>query len=599
MQFTDLFTVPNVIALPDNGFGPRGSTVTIDLLANDRNPDGSTTNLIVTSITTPTFGTVTLRVDNRTVDFVVPADATLDAIATFEYTALNTVTDLSATGSVSIRVSGGTVVCVDDTAEIAAGDPPLTITVLGNDTPADGIEIISKTALSSAVGTLAIASDGLSLLYTPPATLASAVSLTSDYTAQRIGGSSSDVGRLTINVRPGDTPGVDAYNWIYDIPELATFRSFIQANPSRLKIWNVPGDPPAHNPGDILLAIPTVSSITVGITANKNTNPLHGPVIMAGLTLRPRGTLAASYSAAVLGLGQLFSLNWAADAVCPYEYTVDGNTVTWPWLIMANIDVNYQFNSCAFGDFVTITNAGRQSNDPTTKLIRGDRTVVYYNKINMTAGPHYVSSTTNPDQNGHSDGIQSKGGLGVFRAAECHFSWCGGQLFFYGRESGDLGFSRQTRWRANKVILDHTVPWHPSVTGHGLNTHPMFFQSYENQAGANGENSDYATGKYLSKVFEGTKSIIRSSFDVNSSQAGTFVGPGEGKTYNTSTGLYTFSTDVMPTHQYPHYEGNNLLQYIKRSTALPYVAVQASQCGYANRFTSASDFRVRKLGLAS
>jgi hypothetical protein len=139
---------------------------TLAVLDNDDDPDGP---LHVVSVTQPTSGAVTIAGDLLSVSYTPkPNDCNSPpstAPDTFSYTV-----DTGASADVAVAIvcvdDPGT--AVDDTAAVAAGDPPLAIDVLDNDLDVDGKgPIIAVTQPDE--GTVVITDDGAGLSYEPAA----------------------------------------------------------------------------------------------------------------------------------------------------------------------------------------------------------------------------------------------------------------------------------------------------------------------------------------------------------------------------------------------------------------------------------------------
>lgn len=578
-----------VIAGTDGASAARGATVSIDLLANDRNGDGSTSNLQVVpgSLTAPAFGVVTLRPDQRTVDFVMPADAAINALATFTYVVRNTVTGASAVGVVNVRCVLTSVSATNDSISILAAAPPRTVPVLDNDDPSELLEVTNVTALTPNLGSLVIAPNTRDLIYTPPASIAAATDVVANYTATVVGGGLSATAQFKATVSPAGGTPADAYNYINQIPNLAALDT------SRIKMWDMTKALPAHNAGDIIVAM----APNTPLRGNLAISGIKGCLLICGATFYPEGgVIWANYDSDVKGCRYLMNISFSNDAKCHYDYTVDGRTTNWPWFMWANCYIDFSVNGAHFGDLIRIQVQDSPANDPVTHRLRGTKLVAFYNKIYMAKGPHYVSKTHGIDgENGHSDGIQDYGGVPIFKFAQSHMDWVAGQLQFYGRDSEECGFSRETQWSNNRVTMQHSPKWFSKVQTHVLQTNPCYFQSYEGRG--DGELSDYASGKYLAKRFDGD-CIIRGPFNVNdATNVKQYLSPKEGVSYNTTTGKFTFSTDVKGDHTFPHHSGDNKLRYIKNGTAFPFLGCDPDETGMALRITSKADF-MSKFGLS-
>lgn len=389
------------------------------------------------------------------------------------------------------------------------------------------------------------------------------------YTLDNAGKRSSS----TISVRVSSNAN-PAYAWTHAFPNAAG------VDPSKVKLWNIGSAIPAHNVGDIILGV----GPTGAITANALGGQFKGPLVLIGLTMRPTGTLAADYSTAaapVLGTTALLRPNFTADARS--HWTWEGRN--WPFLFLANVYVDYQTNACSFGDLIRVQQLGNQPNAADGSM-QGPKAIVIQNKIYMNKGPHYVSSTVDPNENGHSDGIQSLGGIPIYRAADCFFSWCGGQLYFSGREASDCGWPRTTRWDLRNVAMDHTPFWNSNVRTHVLNTNAQFIKAYEEATGAF-ELYDYDTGKYMAVNF-GTQCYVRGRFVLSdTANVRKYIGGPGGITGVDANGNWQFNGLVKGNHTYPAYAGQ--VGYLPPTASLPQTC-NPDHTGAALRITSVDQF---------
>jgi len=133
--------------------------VTIDVLANDSDPDGD--SLVVESVTQPANGTVS----NNSSNVTYTPDAGFGGIDTFTYTASD---GNGGTANATIRVAVATVndspVAQDDNAATNE-DTPVTIRVLANDADPDGDSLVIESSTHPLHG--ATARNGTNIIYTP------------------------------------------------------------------------------------------------------------------------------------------------------------------------------------------------------------------------------------------------------------------------------------------------------------------------------------------------------------------------------------------------------------------------------------------------
>lgn len=90
-----------IIAASDSATTPTNRTVVIDVLANDRDPDGTIDRTTVVIVAPPTRGSVRVLVDGR-LEYTPPVDERLDA--SFSYQVLDNDQVLSNVGLVAVRV---------------------------------------------------------------------------------------------------------------------------------------------------------------------------------------------------------------------------------------------------------------------------------------------------------------------------------------------------------------------------------------------------------------------------------------------------------------------------------------------------------------
>ncbi|HWM93165.1 MAG TPA: Ig-like domain-containing protein [Thermoanaerobaculia bacterium] len=151
---------------------------TIDVLANDLNPNGDT--LTITSASDPVNGTVVIAGDGLSLTYEPDPDYCNDPPGTTLDTFTYTIAPSGSTATVSV-----TVTCVDDdpnafddTATVTEDAPATTIDVLANDVDAENDPFTIASASDPANGTVVIAGDNLSLSYQPDADYCGADSFT-------------------------------------------------------------------------------------------------------------------------------------------------------------------------------------------------------------------------------------------------------------------------------------------------------------------------------------------------------------------------------------------------------------------------------------
>jgi serine/threonine protein phosphatase PrpC len=138
---------------------PHGNPVTINVLANDSDPDGDA--LTVTTVGTAGHGTVVLNADN-TITYT-PTSGTTAATDSFTYT-ISDGEGKTASASVVLYLSDRPPDAVSDTASPHGN--PVTVNVLANDSDPDGDPLTVTAAGTPAHGTAVINADN-TITYTP------------------------------------------------------------------------------------------------------------------------------------------------------------------------------------------------------------------------------------------------------------------------------------------------------------------------------------------------------------------------------------------------------------------------------------------------
>jgi len=194
-----IFAMPSQAAAPsasdDTATVIEGATIaSIDVLANDSDSDGDA--ISITAVNYSGVGTVTFT--SSSLSYTPPTD--FSGQVNLTETVIYTVSDgvLTDTGTLTITVTAvnDAPVAVDD-SEALTEDPGLTnITVLNDDTDADG-DTLSVTAVSTTgTGTVAVNADGVTIDYTPALNFNGTETIT--YTVSD--GVLTDTGTLTITV---------------------------------------------------------------------------------------------------------------------------------------------------------------------------------------------------------------------------------------------------------------------------------------------------------------------------------------------------------------------------------------------------------------
>ncbi|GAB5406818.1 MAG: hypothetical protein Aurels2KO_50490 [Aureliella sp.] len=166
--YVDTVAVTGVIASQppaasdDSGSGAEDQAVTIDVLANDSDPEGDA--LSIASVTQPTSGSAAIL--NGRVQYT--PNANFNGSDSFTYTVVDP-SGNSATASVMVNITpvndapiGG------DDSVTTLEDTPVTFSVLGNDSDIDGDVLSVSSATDGTNGTVTINADD-TLTYTPAA----------------------------------------------------------------------------------------------------------------------------------------------------------------------------------------------------------------------------------------------------------------------------------------------------------------------------------------------------------------------------------------------------------------------------------------------
>ncbi|MDR6913365.1 hypothetical protein J2X66_000212 [Pseudomonas sp. 3296] len=190
------------IGVADVGSTTFGVPVTLNVLANDSDPDGNTP-LSVTALAQPAAGqgTVALAVNN--VVYTPPAVVNAPLTTTFTYK-VQDAKGLASTDPVTVTVTvapNQPPVAVNDSVSTQAA--PVTINVLANDTDPEGnlpLAVASLTQPAAGRGTVAI--NGTAITYTPPATVLLPFTTTFTYVARDSFGALSAPATVTVQVSP-------------------------------------------------------------------------------------------------------------------------------------------------------------------------------------------------------------------------------------------------------------------------------------------------------------------------------------------------------------------------------------------------------------
>lgn len=341
-------------------------------------------------------------------------------------------------------------------------------------------------------------------------------------------------------------------------------------DPKRIRMWD-PTQPgrPDHEPGDLVVAIaPAQGAAEFPGFMGAGEWEFQGPVALLGFDLRPRGDLPADYStdaAPVLGL---------RGAMIPFRFS-DRAHAHWKWkrgddafLYLGNTVLDYKNNSdnrpCSFADLMKVKVNGARANSPKGKG-RAPKISVLISRLRIENGPHYVSQTIDPGQNGHSDLLQCMGGIDHAEAGDCYLRGCGMQVFFLGREASICGYDSDAVWQLTRVTFDHRPAWNPWIKDHDFNQHPKFVQGYEGDPKGL-ERTSLGAGQYLSTEF--TDCNIRGPYKrTDVANVRQYLSPATTVQGIGADGMFRFGTRAYGRAKRPMYSGT--LRYFEADETLP------------------------------
>ncbi|MFO3723577.1 Ig-like domain-containing protein [Pseudomonas sp. HLMP] len=190
------------LAQPDSGSTSVGVPVTLNLLANDSDPDGNLP-LSIADLTQPGTGLGSVVLNGSTaVIYTPPPGATSPLVATFSYRAQDAKGLKSEPATVTVNVAPNQPpTAVPDS--VATLGVPLTIDVLANDSDPEGnlpLSVASVTQPPAGRGT--VSTDGSVVTYTPPGTVTAPFSTSFTYVARDALGALSGSGTVTVQVSP-------------------------------------------------------------------------------------------------------------------------------------------------------------------------------------------------------------------------------------------------------------------------------------------------------------------------------------------------------------------------------------------------------------
>lgn len=191
------------LAVADGGSTSFGVPLTLNLLANDSDPDGNNP-LSITALTQPGTGLGTVALSgSASVIYTPPAVVNAPLVATFTYKAQDVkglASSAAATVTINVAPNQPPVANADAAATLGVALP---INVLGNDTDPEGnVPLVIASLTQPATGRGSVSTDGNVITYTPPATVTTAFTTTFTYIARDSFGASSAPATVTVQVSP-------------------------------------------------------------------------------------------------------------------------------------------------------------------------------------------------------------------------------------------------------------------------------------------------------------------------------------------------------------------------------------------------------------
>jgi hypothetical protein len=192
------------ISVADTGSTSFGVPITLNLLANDSDPDNNTP-LTITALTPPAAGQGTVALNGTTaVVYTPPAVVNAPLTATFTYKAQD------AKGLASTAAATVTITVAPNQAPTAVADAATTlgvaipISVLANDTdPENNLPLAINSFSQPPANRGSVTSNGTVLTYTPPATVTTAFTTTFTYFVRdSFGAVSATPATVTVQVSP-------------------------------------------------------------------------------------------------------------------------------------------------------------------------------------------------------------------------------------------------------------------------------------------------------------------------------------------------------------------------------------------------------------
>lgn len=241
------------LAVADTVSTSSGVPVTINVLANDSDPDEDTP-LAIDSFVPPAAGQGTVALNGSTSLIYTPPATNVPLQATFSYIARDSKGLASEPATVTVNVSPNQVpVANNDTASTQGGT--LTLNVLLNDSDPEGNTPLSVILLSQpATGQGSVSTNGTVVTYTAPQNISSAFTTTFTYQVRDSLGALSAPATVTVQV----TPLVTQENLVVTTAE-------VRARANNRLTWDLSGTTSAVVGNTITVQVSTASGLaTVG-----------------------------------------------------------------------------------------------------------------------------------------------------------------------------------------------------------------------------------------------------------------------------------------------------------------------------------------------
>jgi hypothetical protein len=252
------------ISVADTGSTSFGVPITLNLLANDSDPDGNTP-LSITALTPPAAGQGTVALSGTTaVVYTPPAVVNAPLTATFTYKAQDVkglASTTAATVTITVAPNRPPVAVADAVTTLGVAIP---ISVLANDTDPEGnlpLAVASFTPPPTGRGT--VSSNGTVLTYTPPASVPTAFTTTFTYFARdSFGAVSTTPATVTVQVSP--RPAAETF---------AVTTATVSARSNNRFTWDFAGTSSVTTGNTITVKVTTPAGL---VTLGTTSVPLNG-----------------------------------------------------------------------------------------------------------------------------------------------------------------------------------------------------------------------------------------------------------------------------------------------------------------------------------